>query len=263
MALDLAIEYYFVCSISASPLTRHPGPQNVHILLPWSVAVLWNPRWSIGEFIRILASTGWAARTQLDILKHCHTTVKPIAVYFPRNCITKVQKSQELHWFSPQHLIPTESRMKRDLVLKVHRLDLTWHTNSWDVFLSGWRTLILGCVEQLNIIGFEESADMRGSLWVRVCVLINRGRWLELSPRLFSQQNWATNTTFPSSRARSPREEMRRWALERRWDETLWNNENKKCRQRWFRGMTDFAGRGCSLLFLLLLPLFIIFSDNQ
>ena len=147
MALELAIEYYFVCSISASPLTRHQGPQNVHILLPRSVAVLWNPRWSIGEFIRILASTGWAARTQLDILKHCRTTVKPIAVYFARNCITKVQKSQELHWFSPQHLIPTLSRMKRDLVLKVHRLDLTWHTNSWDVFLSWWRTLLLGCVE--------------------------------------------------------------------------------------------------------------------
>ena len=54
-----------------------------------------------------------------------------------------------------------------------------------------------------------------------VCdVLINRDRWLELTPRLFSQQNWATSTTFPSSRTRSPREEMRRWALERRWDET-------------------------------------------
>ena len=112
--------------------------------------------------------------------------------------------------------------MRRDLVLTVHWLDLTWHTNSWDVFLSGWRTFLLGCVEQLNIIGFEESADMRGSLWVRVCVLINRSRWLELTPRLFSQQNWATNTTFPSSRARS--------LLEKRWDdELLREDETRRC----------------------------------
>ena len=44
-ALELAIQYSCVCSISASPLTQPQGPQNsqcaqLHILLPRSVALL-------------------------------------------------------------------------------------------------------------------------------------------------------------------------------------------------------------------------------